>query len=133
MTIPAGIHTFGPANATLAVKTGRTGAAAKAGHNLVIHVMAWEGTLELGPDPAQANLTLDADGTSLRVQKGTGGMQSLGEDDKASIQKSIDDDVLRRKDVRFVGHQAVLDPVRSAQGGRRGGRRDRRPAAGRLS
>jgi hypothetical protein len=51
MTIPAGIHTFGPANATLAVKTGRTGAAAKAGHNLVTHVMAWEGTLELGPDP----------------------------------------------------------------------------------
>lgn len=107
MTIPAGIHTFGPANATLAVKTGRTGAAAKAGHNLVIHVMAWEGTLELelGPDPAQANLTLDADGTSLRVQEGTGGMQSLGEDDKASIQKSIDDDVLRRKDVRFRANE----------------------------
>jgi polyisoprenoid-binding protein YceI len=113
MTIPAGIHTFGPANATLAVKTGRTGAAAKAGHNLVIHVTAWEGTLELGPDPAQANLTLDADGTSLRVQEGTGGMQSLGEDDKASIQKSIDDDVLRRKDVRFRANE-----VQAADGSR---------------
>ena len=38
MSLPAGTHTLGPENGTLSVRTGRTGAAAKAGHDLLIHV-----------------------------------------------------------------------------------------------
>jgi polyisoprenoid-binding protein YceI len=101
MPIRPGVHKFGPENAALTVKTGRTGAAAKAGHDLVIEVTAWEAALEVGEDPAQVSLTLDADATSLRVREGTGGMQALGDDDKASIRTTIDDDVLKRKGIGF--------------------------------
>lgn len=101
MTLEAGIHKFGPDNATLAIRTKRGGAAAKAGHDLLIHVTSWQATLHLGAEAAESSLALDADGSSLRVQEGTGGLQSLGEDDKASIRKTIDDEVLKRTDIRF--------------------------------
>src|SRR3972149_5745845 len=101
MPIRAGTHTFGPENGTLSVRTGRTGAAAKAGHNLLIHVTAWQATLEVGEDPARTSIVLDADPTSLRVLEGTGGMQALGADAKASILEPIAADVLRRKGVAF--------------------------------
>jgi len=101
MSIQAGTHKFGPENGTLSVRTGRTGAAAKAGHNLLIHVTAWEATLEVGEDPSQTSIVLDADATSLRVRDGTGGMQALSDDDKASIQETIDDEVLKRMDIEF--------------------------------
>jgi hypothetical protein len=99
--IQPGTHRFGPDNATLTVQTRRGGAAAKAGHDLLILVTRWEGTLEVGADGAATAAELSADGTSLRVQKGEGGMQSLGEDDKANIHQTIDDEVLRRRDIAF--------------------------------
>ena len=69
-----GVHRLGPDNATLSVHTKRGGAAAKAGHDLELHVTRWEATLDL--DAGTAELT--ADGSSLRVEKGEGGMQKLG-------------------------------------------------------
>ncbi len=101
LPIQAGTHTLGPENGTLAVRTGRTGAAAKAGHNLLIDVTAWHATLEVGEDPAHTSIVLVADAGSLRVREGTGGMQALGDDDKASIQQTIDDDVLKRQSIEF--------------------------------
>ena len=44
---------------------------------------------------------LDADAASLRVREGTGGMQALGDDDKANIQQTIDDEVLKRQGIAF--------------------------------
>jgi superoxide dismutase, Fe-Mn family len=117
--IQAGTYKLGPKNGTLSVRTSRTGAAAKAGHDLLIHVTAWQATLEVGGDPAQTSIVLDADATSLRVREGTGGMQALGDDDKTSIQKTIDDDVLKRKRIEFrsTGVQAADDGSRlSVQG-----------------
>jgi polyisoprenoid-binding protein YceI len=101
MLIQTGTHKLGPENGTLSVRTGRTGAAAKAGHDLLIDVTAWQAGLEVGEDPAQTSIVLDADATSLRVREGTGGMQALGDDDKASIEKTIDDDVLKRQGIEF--------------------------------
>jgi polyisoprenoid-binding protein YceI len=98
VSIQSGIHRLGPDNATLAVLTGRSGAAAKAGHDLVIRVGSWEATLALDDEPA---MELTADATSLRVVVGTGGMQALGDDDLANIQQTIDDEVLKRQDIRF--------------------------------
>jgi hypothetical protein len=60
------------------VRTKRGGAAAKAGHDLDMEVTAWEATLEIG-DASSAELSADAG--SLRVRRGSGGMQALGEDD----------------------------------------------------
>ena len=99
--LPSGTHRLGPGNATLAVRTQRGGAAAKAGHDLDMLVTAWEGTLEVGDDGAATGAELTADATSLRVQRGTGGMQALGEDDKANIHQTIDDEVLKRQDIVF--------------------------------
>jgi polyisoprenoid-binding protein YceI len=99
--IQAGTHRLGPDNSTLSVRTGRGGAAAKAGHDLVIAVTSWEAMLEVGEDPDATSIGLTADAGSLRVQKGTGGMQALGDDDKANIRQTIDDEVLKRQDIVF--------------------------------
>ena len=117
VSFQAGRYRFGPDNATLAVRTERAGAAAKAGHDLVIHVTAWEATLVIGDDPAGTTMELTADATSLRVQEGTGGMKALGDDDVASIHQTIDDEVLRRQDIGFrsTSVQADGDTLR-AQG-----------------
>jgi polyisoprenoid-binding protein YceI len=101
VSIQAGTYKLGPDDGTLSVRTERTGAAAKAGHDLLIHVTAWEATLEVGDDPAATSIELVADAASLRVREGTGGMKSLGEDDKASIHQTIDDDVLKRRAITF--------------------------------
>src|SRR5712691_4058678 len=101
MSIQPGTYQLGPENGTLSVRTGRTGAAAKAGHDLLIHVTAWQATLEVDEDPAQTSIVLDADATSLRVHEGTGGMQALGDDDKASILETINDEVLKRQGIEF--------------------------------
>ena len=101
MGIEAGTHRLGPDNARLSVHTSRKGAAAKAGHDLVIHVTAWEGTLEIGEEPSATRIDLGADASSLRVHEGTGGIQALGDDDKASIHQTIDDEVLKGHDITF--------------------------------
>ena len=99
--IEPGTHRFGPDNATLSVQTRRGGAAAKAGHDLLLHVTAWQGTLTIGEDGAPAAAELTADATSLRVQRGTGGMKALDDGDKANIHQTIDDEVLKRRDIAF--------------------------------
>jgi hypothetical protein len=104
---PAGTHQLGPDNATLSVRTKRAGAAAKAGHDLLIHVIAWDGTIAAGEDPASTTMELSADAGSLRVVEGTGGIQALGEDDIASIHKTIDEEVLKRQEIEFHSTQVV--------------------------
>jgi polyisoprenoid-binding protein YceI len=96
--LAAGTYRLGPDVGTLSVHTGRTGAAAKAGHDLVIDVTAWEATLTVAPE---SSVALTADPTSLRVREGSGGMQSLGDDDKANIAQTIDDEVLRGEQIAF--------------------------------
>jgi polyisoprenoid-binding protein YceI len=97
MSIESGSYVLGPSVATLTVKTGKAGAAAKAGHNLVIEVTDWEATLDL----ASSSVTLTADSRSLRVRDGHGGMQALGEDDKESISQTIDEEILRGTPIAF--------------------------------
>jgi polyisoprenoid-binding protein YceI len=98
MAIQAGTYKLGPDNASLHVETGRSGAAAKAGHDLIIDVTSWEATLEVGDS---SSLSLSADPTSLKVREGKGGMQPLKDDDKEDIHKTIDKDVLKQKDISF--------------------------------
>jgi hypothetical protein len=93
-----GTHELGPENGTLSVRTGRKGAAAKAGHDLLIRVTVWDATIEIGNGIA---IALDADPTSLRVLEGTGGMQALDDDDRDSIRQTIDDEVLLRRGITF--------------------------------
>ena len=102
MAIPAGTHTLGPDNARLTVRTVKAGAAAKAGHNLLIEVCSWQATL-LGPGdgPAEAAITLTADSRSLKVLEGSGGLKTLSEEDKQNIAQTIDEEVLNGCAIEF--------------------------------
>ena len=77
------------------------GAAAKAGHDLLLHVTSWEATLEVGEGSSPSSLVFDADSSSLRVLQGTGGMQPLSDDDKANIEETIDAEILLRTELAF--------------------------------
>ncbi len=101
MSIEPGTYRLGPEHATLSVRTARRGAAAKAGHDLLIEVGAWGATVQLMADPQATVLELTADPNSLRVREGSGGMQSLREDDKANIEQTIEDEVLRGLEIVF--------------------------------
>lgn len=98
MAIAPGTYTLGPENGELLVHTTRQGAAAKAGHDLEMVVTQWTATLKVGD---VSSLTLRADGSSLRVREGRGGMKALDEDDKDNIHKTIDDEVLKHSSIEF--------------------------------
>jgi len=89
------MHTLGPQDGALLVHTGKGGAAAKAGHELTIEVTRWSGTIDAGA------MTLSADPRSLRVLEGTGGMSSLGDEEKAGITQTIDEEVLTGRAIEF--------------------------------
>ncbi len=108
--MPPGAQTFGPENATLTVRTKRTGAASKAGHDLLIEVTSWSATLDPEAHPA---LTLSADSRSLRVLDGTGGIQTLDDGDKAGIAQTIQDEVLEGTSIEFRSTSVEGgDPIR---------------------
>jgi polyisoprenoid-binding protein YceI len=96
-----GTFTLNSDHGTLTVRTKRGGAAAKAGHDLLIEVGSWEGTLQLAEDPAASLIALTADAGSMRVLEGTGGMTKLGDDDKGGIKQTIDKDILKGCTVTF--------------------------------
>lgn len=98
---------FGPENASLRIRTGRTGGAAKAGHDLLIEVESWQATLDLEAQPA---LTLTADSRSLRVLEGTGGIKSLSDGDKADIKKTIDKEILKGTAIEFRSSEVRETP-----------------------
>lgn len=105
-------YTLTPENGTLTIRTGRGGAAAKAGHDLLMQVGWWEGTLALDEAPEASSVRLVADAGSIRVLEGTGGMTKLGDDDKDNIKQTIDDEVLKGARVSFESTS-----VRSASDG----------------
>lgn len=105
MSIESGTYALGPENATLTVRTGRRGAIARAGHDLRIEVESWRGTVSLSADPAAAVLELAADSSSLRVREGSGGMQSLDADDRAGIDQTISEEVLKGTAIVFRSHE----------------------------
>jgi YceI-like domain len=101
MSVQSGTHRLGPERGTLSVHTKRRGAAAKAGHDLVIEVGSWSATLILGDGAAESSVELSADPNSLRVVEGSGGMQELGPDDMSNIEQTIDDEVLEGREITF--------------------------------
>jgi hypothetical protein len=105
-----GTHRLGPAKGALRVRTGRTGAVARAGHDLTIEVGDWEAELTL--DGSATTLTVRADSSSMRVLEGSGGMMELGDDDKANIVTTIGDEVLTQADVEFRSTAASADGER---------------------
>jgi polyisoprenoid-binding protein YceI len=106
MSIQEGTHKIGPDNGTLTIKTGREGAAAKAGHDLTLEATSWEGTLELGDNPS-VKLTIDP--ASIEVRQGEGGAKPLDEGDKDDIKKSMKKDVLGSDQISFESSDVQVD------------------------
>lgn len=94
-----GRHTLGPDTGTLQVRTSREGAYAKAGHDLVMDVMGWDGVLDVAGDAVSLQLTCDP--RSLRVRWGFNGATSLSDKDRSDISNTIDSKVLRGAPIRF--------------------------------
>jgi hypothetical protein len=86
---------LGPENGTLTVHTRKGGAAAKAGHDLVIEVTRWRASYD------ETELSLTADAGSLRVRSGSGGISPLGDEEKAGIAQTIDEEVLKGGSIAF--------------------------------
>jgi hypothetical protein len=95
MPLPAQTLTLGPDDGTLLVRTGRAGAIAKVGHDLDMVVTRWSATL------APEALMLTADSRSLRVRGGGGGVSPLGDEEKAGIAQTIDEEVLKGGNIVF--------------------------------
>jgi hypothetical protein len=106
VALEPGTHKLGPDNAVLRVRTGRHGAAAKAGHDLVIEVTSWEASVEVGEGDG-IRLELRADPGSLRVRDGTGGVQELTDEDKAYIGETIGDEILGDRAIVFRSTEAA--------------------------
>jgi hypothetical protein len=104
MSIPEGTHNIGPSNGSLKVKTGREGAAAKAGHDLVLGVNSWDATIEGGDSPS---IKLTADPGSMEVIEGKGGAKPLSDKDKGDIKKSISSKVLGSSQISFQSSEVT--------------------------
>src|SRR5436190_20604907 len=100
-------YVLGPECGTLTIRTGKAGAASKAGYNLRMEVTDWRATLDLGDQPG---LFLSADPRSLRVIEGSGGVMPLGDEEKEAIVKAIDDDVLKGRPIEFSSSRVDLGP-----------------------
>jgi hypothetical protein len=96
---------YGPENAELTVHTKRAGAAAKAGHDLTILVERWTASYE------DEELVFEADPRSLRVIAGSGGITSLGDEEKAAISQTIDEEVLKGTPITYRDGQLTLNGV----------------------
>jgi hypothetical protein len=107
MPIMPGTRELGPDNASLRIETKRGGAAAKAGHDLVIEVRSWRATLVIGEDPAENSLVLSADSGSMEVLEGTGGIMALSDDDRVEIKKTLEEEVLEPGPVEFRSTQVT--------------------------
>jgi polyisoprenoid-binding protein YceI len=106
MSIQPGTHQIGPDNGSLTIKTGREGAAAKAGHDLTLEATSWDGTLEIGDNPS---VKLNVDPTSIEVREGQGGAKALDDGDKADIKKSVKDKVLGSSQISFESKDVKVD------------------------
>ena len=98
-------YAYGPDSGKLTVRTGKGGAASKAGHNLLMEVTDWQGTLDLDAQ----TLTLSADPGSLRVLEGSGGVMPLGDEEKASIPQTIGEEVLKGTPIEFRSTRLGVD------------------------
>lgn len=106
-------YRLGPDDGTLAVRTKRGGAAKMAGHDLLLHVTRWRATVELG-GAGGTSIDLEADGSSLKVIEGSGGMQALEDEDRENIEQTIDDEVLERQTITF--RSTAVEPASADAG-----------------
>jgi polyisoprenoid-binding protein YceI len=84
-------YAIGPETGVLTVHTGRTGVGAAVGHDLVLEVTVWNGTVELETDqPGSGIVSITVDPRSFEVRAATGGVKPLTASDRNEIRRNID-------------------------------------------
>jgi polyisoprenoid-binding protein YceI len=115
MTQPNGAGQLGPDDGRLLLKTSRTGLGRKVGHDLTIEVSQWAADVVVEPgDPARSGVTVRIDVGSLRVLDGAGGLKPLNSADRADIEKTIREKILRPADhpvITFSSQQVTGTPA----------------------
>jgi hypothetical protein len=93
VTAYTGNFRLGPDTGRVVIKTGRTGLAARAGHDLTIEVTRWSARVEVPAEEdggvTAAQLTAELDLGSLEVREGTGGAKPLTDGDRTQIKKQM--------------------------------------------
>jgi polyisoprenoid-binding protein YceI len=110
MSLGAGVHTVGPDNGTLQVRTYREGIGQAVGHDLVIDVGQWRATVQAAEDGTIASVELEADPRSLQVREGLRGVKPLTDKDRGEIRKNIDEKILRGQPIVFRSTGAESSP-----------------------
>jgi polyisoprenoid-binding protein YceI len=109
--LASGTYEIGPVTGALTLHTGRSGFGAMVGHDLVIEVMRWHGTVRFDADRIDAStVEIVVDATSLEVLEGSGGAVPLLAINKSEIVKTINSKVLNTKkhrEMRFVSSAVV--------------------------
>jgi polyisoprenoid-binding protein YceI len=101
MAIAPGTYRLGPDSASLQVRTYREGIGAKVGHDLVLDVTQWAGTVVIADDPTRSSVELSADPRSLEVREGLRGVKPLTDRDRNEIRRNIDEKVLHGEPIHF--------------------------------
>jgi polyisoprenoid-binding protein YceI len=86
MGLAPGRYAIGPDTGSLHLRTSRDGVAAKVGHDLLIEMARWSGTVTIaGPDPSSASVEAGIEMASFTVLEGTGGVMPLSTHDRKDI------------------------------------------------
>ena len=104
MRLATGTYAIGPATGALTLHTGRSGFGAMAGHDLVIEVTRWAGTVSIDAERIEAStVEVVVDAASLEVREGKGGAAPLLAINKSEIAKTINKLLNTKKypEVRF--------------------------------
>jgi polyisoprenoid-binding protein YceI len=101
MTPRPGTHTLGPDGARLVVRTYREGVGQKIGHDLILELERWQGTVEVDDERAVSAAGLEADSGSLQVREGLHGVKSLSDRDRAEIRRNIQQKILLGRPIAF--------------------------------
>jgi polyisoprenoid-binding protein YceI len=115
--IPPGEYKIDSRNGHLTLRTFREGMAALVGHDLVIDVTRWQGTVTV-PASGQPQLAVNIDMGSFEIREGLHGVKPLSDSDREDIKGSIAETLktgqhklasFQSRAVRVQGEQATVE------------------------
>lgn len=99
MALTTGTHRLGPETGRLIVRTSRTGLGRKAGHDLTIEVTRWSAKAVVDvAEPATSSVIAEIEAASFEVREGRGGVKPLTDSDRAEIETTLREKILRTAD-----------------------------------
>ena len=122
MALRTGRFTLGPADGTVLIRTGREGAAARVGHDLILVATRWRAVVHVDARvPTRSTVRAVVEAASLEVREASGGALSLTESQKAEIETNTREDVLlsrRHPKITFTSTAVDGDAKRALVTGR---------------